>query len=107
MTYLRQRVPSFKSQKLRDFADGKDCTLMLPGICNRNPETTVLCHIRAFGMAGVGMKPPDYHAVFACSSCHDALDRRGTKVGVEWEEVLRALMQTQQRVYEHFGSLTP
>jgi hypothetical protein len=107
MTYLRQKVPPYVSKKLRDFARGQDCTLQLEGICNRNPETTVMCHIRAFGMSGIAMKPPDYHAVFACSACHDALDRRGTKAGVEWSEILRALMQTQQRVYEHFRSLTP
>lgn len=48
----------------------------LVGICNFNPETTVLAHIRRAGVAGVGQKPPDLCGVFACSSCHDEIDRR-------------------------------
>lgn len=46
------------------------------GVCNFNPETTVLAHIRRANVAGVGMKPPDICAVFACSACHDEIDRR-------------------------------
>ena len=101
MTYLRQRVPSFKSQKLLDFAEGKDCTMQLPGICNRNPETTVLCHIRAFGMAGVAMKPHDFFAWHGCSACHAHEKEAG------WDDLLRAMMLTQARVYAEFGTLTP
>lgn len=31
-------------------------------------------------MAGVGQKPPDIVAVWACSACHDQLDRRPHEV---------------------------
>jgi hypothetical protein len=34
------------SAKLRASAKGELCTFAIPGICNHNPETTVLCHIR-------------------------------------------------------------
>jgi hypothetical protein len=61
---------------LRKLARGRDCQLRLPGICNWNPETTVLCHIRRAGNAGVGQKPIHLCAVIACSDCHDVLDRR-------------------------------
>jgi hypothetical protein len=101
MTYLRQKVPSYVSKKLRDFARGQDCTLQLEGICNRNPETTVMCHIRAFGMAGVGMKSHDFFAYHGCS------DRHAHEKEAGWDEILRAMMQTQARVYTEFGSLTP
>lgn len=61
---------------LREFAKGKPCQMRVPGICNFNPETTVLAHIRRGGVAGMGQKPADIIAVHACSSCHDYIDGR-------------------------------
>jgi hypothetical protein len=61
---------------LRKFARGKECMVRMPYVCNYNPETTVLAHIRRGHVAGVGQKPPDICAVWACSSCHDAIDKR-------------------------------
>ena len=60
---------------LRKLAERQECMLRLPGICNHNPETTVLAHIRNQWF-GAGSKPPDICAIFACSSCHDAIDGR-------------------------------
>jgi hypothetical protein len=74
---------------------------MLPGICNRNPETTVLCHIRMFGHAGVSEKPHDFFGYHGCSDCH----RHEKEAG--YDDLLRALMTTQARVYAHFGTLNP
>jgi hypothetical protein len=48
----------------------------LEGVCNGNPETTVLAHVRLVGVSGMGMKSPDIIGAWACSSCHDAVDRR-------------------------------
>lgn len=39
------KSPAFRSKALRDSARGQCCTLQIPGICNSNPETTVLCHL--------------------------------------------------------------
>ena len=64
---------------LRKLARGKDCHVRLPGICNFNPETTVLAHVRA-GFYGMGTKPIDWCGVFACSACHDEIDRRTRKM---------------------------
>lgn len=61
---------------LRTFARGKPCMVRLAGICNFNPETTVLAHIRRANVAGMGQKPSNFAAVWACSSCHDAIDGR-------------------------------
>ena len=61
---------------LRKFAKGKECQVRAIGICNFDPETTVLAHIRRRGVAGVGQKPHDLIAVHACSNCHDAMDGR-------------------------------
>jgi hypothetical protein len=48
----------------------------LPDICNHNSETTVLAHIRLSGVSGMGMKADDLLGAWACSACHDAVDRR-------------------------------
>jgi hypothetical protein len=48
----------------------------LPGICNHNSATTVLAHIRLSGVSGMGLKADDLLGAWACSACHDAIDRR-------------------------------
>ncbi len=61
---------------LRKLAAGKPCQVRLEGICNHDPATTVLAHYRLIGIAGMGMKAPDEIGAWACSACHDAIDRR-------------------------------
>jgi hypothetical protein len=48
----------------------------LEGICNHNSETVVLAHIRMPGLSGIGIKADDLLGAWACSACHDAIDRR-------------------------------
>jgi hypothetical protein len=48
----------------------------IPEVCNYNSETTVLAHYRLAGVSGIGMKSPDILGAWACSACHDAIDRR-------------------------------
>ena len=82
-----------QSKKLRDSARGQECTLRMFGVCNFNPEITVLAHI-ACGQKGMGLKSPDNMAVFACSACHDLLD--GRRPGqLDLRDVIRALGETQ------------
>ena len=80
--------------KLRKSAQGQQCTLRLTG-CNYNPETVVLAHIRNNQFCGVGMKPPDYMGVFACSNCHDKIDGR-VKSDTVYKDILRAHFETMQ-----------
>lgn len=61
---------------LRQLARGRECQVRLPGICNGDPSTTVLAHYRMAGVSGIGMKSPDVLGAWACSACHDAIDRR-------------------------------
>ena len=65
---------SIKSKKIRESAKGQECQVRIPGVCNFNPETTVLAHVGKGG--GMGQKCDDIHATYACSSCHDAIDGR-------------------------------
>ena len=64
---------AYKSNKLRQSAKGRECTLNIVGVCNYDKRTTVLAHINTeFGK--MGGKTDDYSACFACSSCHTHLD---------------------------------
>lgn len=61
---------------LRKEAKGRPCMVRYPGICNHNPETTVLAHVRLAGVTGTGMKAPDILGAWCCSNCHDLADGR-------------------------------
>ena len=67
-----------KQTKDTKSARGQECQIRIPGVCNHNPETTVLCHLSGGGM---GAKVPDIHGAYGCSSCHDVIDFR---VGYGW-----------------------
>jgi hypothetical protein len=60
--------------RLRALARGRNCQVRLAGVCNGNPETTVLAHFRLSGLSGMGIKSPDMVAAWACSSCHAYID---------------------------------
>lgn len=85
--------PKNRKAPMREAAKGQPCTLRL-SCCNHNSETTVLAHLRMFGWAGTSQKPPDFLGVFACSDCHDALDRRNRSAEWGFDDVLRALGET-------------
>jgi hypothetical protein len=55
---------------LRKAARGQPCMLNVAGVCNYNPETTVLAHFRWLGNCGTGIKPPDIQGCPACSNCN-------------------------------------
>ncbi|MDE2472474.1 MAG: DUF1364 domain-containing protein, partial [Bradyrhizobium sp.] len=88
---------------LRELARGQLCMVRLPGVCNGNPETTVLAHYRLADTCGAGMKPNDLQAAWACSACHDECDRRTRALETEYvrlshaEGVFRTLWQVLTR----------
>lgn len=70
---------AIKSKKLKDSARDQVCTLNVAAVCNCDPSTTVLCHIKTEGGC-MGGKPPDISAAFGCSMCHEWLDQnKGTE----------------------------
>jgi hypothetical protein len=87
------------SPKLRASARGEDCTFQIPGVCNRNPETVVLCHI-ADERKGLGNKSDDYSAAFGCSSCHEAIDQHRLSAEDELFFKLRGMQRTWRRWVE-------
>lgn len=48
----------------------------IPNHCNHNRATTTLAHYRLADLCGIGMKPDDMIASWACSDCHDVADGR-------------------------------
>lgn len=71
----------------------------IPGVCNHDPSTTVLAHLRRAGAGGTGLKPPDFLGVWACSCCHDVIDGRvaaevgeGELDGMVLDGLIRTLM---------------
>jgi hypothetical protein len=84
---------------LRAFARNQPCDVRLP-CCVDGPghETTVAAHLRIYGSAGMGQKPPDTLSVHACRACHDAIDGR-VPIDIEdrAEVLLRALVRTTVR----------
>ncbi|ENI4692464.1 DUF1364 domain-containing protein [Salmonella enterica] len=65
-----------KKVDLRKQAQGRECTVRIPGHCNFNPETSVLAHYRLAGTCGASCKPDDMQGAIACNGCHDVIDGR-------------------------------
>lgn len=84
--------------KLRNAARGKPCQLRIPLVCNGDPETVVLAHVRRGGVAGIGQKPNDLIAIHACDACHSAMDRRTGIDAVPDSYILEALCRTLDAV---------
>ena len=89
----------------RKAARGKPCTINHPHYCNGNRDTTVLIHLRVLGGGGMGKKPPDSEAVFACSDCHrwesglihnDSFDHDDR---YDWLMLMRALCRTHELLH--------
>lgn len=94
---------------LRNLAKGKHCQLRLheddgTPICNFDSSTTVLCHIRAGLVGGIGRKPPDLVGLWACSKCHDVIDRRNPAVIRNLDrDILHGLCRTLSHVSKELG----
>lgn len=85
--------------KIRKSARGKACQVRLPGICNFDPETTVLAHLNGYGMGG---KHHDFLGAYCCSSCHAVIDgHQSSCLDAETIKVYHyeGIFRTQQFLY--------
>lgn len=105
---MKSRGP--KMTPIRKSAKGEECQIRLPGVCNFDPATTVLCHSneQADGK-GMGLKASDQNAAYGCAACHDTVDgRRPRPDGMSYELMLsmfrEAIAQTQ-RILKRKGLL--
>lgn len=65
-----------RNRRLLDMARGRPCLFSLPGICNRDPATTVAAHSN-WGEhgKGAGLKASDAYSCWGCFACHAWLDQ--------------------------------
>lgn len=85
---MKSRGP--KMTPIRASARNQDCTLRIPGICNRNPETTVWCHSNeSIDGKGAGLKARDVEGCYGCSTCHKFYDGGYINHGYTRDEVRR------------------
>lgn len=93
MSLLKQK--RHESRHLRDSARGQPCMVRLPGICNHDPATTVLAHLNGGGM---GTKHSDLMGAFACSACHNEIDRRTMLCNADYVKLAHfdGMVRTQQ-----------
>lgn len=95
--------------KIRKSANGKNCLVRIPGVCNFNDATTVAAHLRIAGAAGIGIKPSDLLTVRACSACHDVIDNRVRPKGLKKEDLTLYVHEAHCRTlveYEREGLVT-
>lgn len=89
---------------LRKLARGQPCMIRVPTVCNGNPDTTVLCHVRILGISGMGFKAPDVLATFGCSDCHavcDGQQKSDFGPGERRLMLLEGMARTQNWLFDH------
>ncbi len=89
-----------RSKKIKAAARGEDCSIQIAGVCTNKTFTTVLIHL-PFKDAGMGRKETDISSCFACSDCHDIVDRR--VINEEFEKnrdwyLRRAMVRTIEKL---------
>ena len=85
---------AIKSQKIRDSARGEDCALRVSPQC-QDGETVVACHVNTI-YRGTAEKSPDLFIIYGCCWCHRELDLGR----VECKDQLRAMIETQMKLYQ-------
>jgi hypothetical protein len=97
------KTKSVRSNKLRDSAAGERCTFEILGVCNGDPDTTVLCHLPDESH-GMSRKSDDFCSAYGCSTCHAAIDGRVQSVFVSESDkqwyMRRAMVRTWRRMIE-------
>lgn len=88
--------------KIRKSARGEDCTLRIPGVCNGNPETVVLCHCYPIGGQGKNKSfdgiADDMNGVYGCYECHTHIDAMSKDDPFRWRWFAAGLIRTHRRL---------
>ena len=82
--------------------------MMVPGVCNFDPETVVLAHSNALADGkGKGYKTHDHLGAFACYACHSWLDQGGSAPkGEKDARFLAGQLRTRLRLIDIADSQT-
>ncbi len=108
---IYQKTPRTRSKGLHRVAEGKRassndaimrsakgevCLADWCG-CGGSTETTVICHVRKFGIGGTSCKPPNWLGFYGCAEAHRIFDSNGLEWS--WEGLMRAVLLTQMKLY--------
>lgn len=90
--------------KLRELARNKPCQIR-SHVCNHDPETTVLAHVRLIGISGMGLKSPDLLGAWACCACHALVDGQAGHMSRDARDLLllRGMARTQAELVKLLG----
>ena len=81
---------------LRKEARGRECAVMIFGVCDGGTDTTVLAHLDVIGW---NCKAHDFHGALSCGPCHHWLGEGYALKSTRKErdlEHLQAVIRTQQ-----------
>lgn len=95
-----------ENRHLLDMAQGMPCLLRVPGVCNRDPDTTVAAHSnwQQHGGKGAHRKADDCYSVFGCSACHTWLDQGGTATKAEKQLAFLRAHADQVLIWRHIAA---
>lgn len=91
------KQPADRNLRLRELAEGEDCTVLLPGgACD--PSTVVWGHSNELAdQKGKGYKGHDSAGFFACHRCHSIIDQPPASSGMTRERLLEIVRLAQAR----------
>lgn len=100
-TAAAPKTEARRNPALLELARGRPCLLMVPGVCNFNPETTVACHSNwsVHGKAGA-RKADDCYSCWGCVACHSWLDQ-GSAPDLHKQHIFALAMTRQVRQWGH------
>lgn len=84
---------------LRREAAGRMCQVRIPGVCRAREDDCVLAHLQyPAGVRGMGQKAPDLLGAWACTPCHNEVDRRTRVVEADFARtcMYEGVIRTQQ-----------
>lgn len=96
--YQKGQKPG-KSAVICRASKGQTCTLQIPGVCECTSETVVGAHLRMPWLCDTSQEPDDLFIMDACASCHAVQESYygNPDAPLGWDDILRALTQTQMR----------
>lgn len=80
---------TYRNPKIRDSARGKECLMVLPGVCMHDPAATIWSHYRgSIGGKARSLKADDLCGCYACTACDAVYDgQRKVPHGMTYDEV--------------------
>lgn len=94
-----------RNAALREMANGRQCLLQFPDVCNNDPSTTVACHSNwsDHGKGGA-RKADDEYTVWGCSACHALLDQGSHLTADEKRASFEAALHRQAHAFARIAA---